>query len=460
MSSSSMQSPDATAIDQHGYPRPLVAWTTVALLLAIYILSFIDRQIISLMERPLKEAFGLNDTQFGALGGLAFGLFYAAFGLICARIADYGSRTKLVAVGVFLWSLATAASGFARSFTHLVICRIGVGVGEATLGPGANSLIADSFPKERLATAVSVYAMGIPIGSAMAFILGGKVISLVDQMAPVGIAAYDQLAAWQKVFVLVGLPGLLMSGLMLLVREPARKGEIATKPAKKEPITAVFKSMGTARKAYMGMILGLSVNAAIGFGSLFWLAPFFARAHGLSPAEIGLTFGLMGLLTGPMGLLLGGYLADRWTRLGRHDAHILAVMVAPLGYTLPSIAQPLVPSVEWAWGMTFIASMFTSLPTGAAFSGLNLLTPNRLRGQVIAVTILSTTIFGYGIGIPIVGLLSEIIGTHMGDPSWGLRYAMVILAVVSGPLCIGFYIWARKAWATAMAARTEKTNEA
>ncbi|MBV1900333.1 MAG: MFS transporter, partial [Kordiimonadaceae bacterium] len=185
------------------YPKPLYAWYTTALLLLIYTFSFIDRQILSLLGPAIKADFGISDTQFGLLTGPAFALFYAIFGLFCARLADSKNRKYLIAAGLFLWSLMTAASGFARSFMSLFILRVGVGVGEATLSPAANSILADSFPKKKLGMVMSVYAMGIPIGSALAFYIGGTAIELAADLPDVTVPGFGTVSDWQKTLLVV-----------------------------------------------------------------------------------------------------------------------------------------------------------------------------------------------------------------------------------------------------------------
>src|SRR5690606_31255790 len=157
--------------DKTPYPSSVAAWTTVTILMLAYVLSFIDRQILSLLVEPIKRDMVISDTQMSLLMGLSFALFYTICGIPLGRLADTKSRRGLIAIGVLLWSAATAACGLAKMYWHFLLCRIGVGVGEAALSPAAYSLIADSFPPERRATAISVYSMGIYLGSGMALLL-------------------------------------------------------------------------------------------------------------------------------------------------------------------------------------------------------------------------------------------------------------------------------------------------
>jgi MFS family permease len=190
------------------------AWYVACVLMVCNTFSFIDRQVLGLLVTPIKQDLGISDTRIGLLQGLAFGLYYTLLGIPMGRLVDSGSRRTLVAAGVFLWSLMTAACAGARSFGALFLARMGVGIGEATLSPAAFSLLADYFPKGRLATALSIFSMGIFFGSGLALLLGGLIVGA--------------LGSWRLTFLLVGLPGLLVALLALTIREPARRDLLRT----------------------------------------------------------------------------------------------------------------------------------------------------------------------------------------------------------------------------------------
>lgn len=441
--------------DAETYPRPAYAWYMVGLLLVVYTFSFIDRQILGLLGPAIKADFGISDTSFGLLTGFAFAVFYTTFGLYCARIADRSSRKWLIAGGLFLWSLMTAMSGFARNFVTLFLMRMGVGVGEATLAPAANSLMADSFPKEKLSTALSVYSMGIPVGSGLAFILGGAVISLAQQLPDITLPLVGTLAGWQKTFIIVGLPGLLLTVLVMFLREPERKGRIAG--SKQLSVREVAGFMNNHRRAFMGYIFGLSCNAALGFGTFTMLTLYFVRSHNLAPAEVGLTFGTIALITGPIGLLGAGWLADYWTKKGVKDSHLKVLALAPIGFVVPAILFPLVDSVWASWGLLALSNLFLSSPSGVAYAGLQRVTPNEMRGQVISVYVLSANIFGYAGGPFLIGLFSDLLADVAGKDS--MAYGLSILAAIASPLCFGFYAWARKDFIKAVDAEDARLSK-
>ena len=429
----------------NGYPKPAVAWYMVILLLIIYTFSFIDRQILGLLGAEIIQDFDISYTEFGLLTGFAFAVFYTVFGLLCARIADSRSRRGLIAVGLFVWSLMTAATSLARSFTDLFLFRIGVGVGEATLAPAANSLLADSFPKHKLSTALSVYSMGIPVGTALAFIVGGSAIGLADMVPDVTVPGHGLITGWQKVFLIVGLPGVLLTFLLLTFKEPVRKGLTGLGGA--VPVREVVKHVMSRGQAYAAICVGVSLNAALGFGSAVFVAIFFNSYHGLGAAEVGVTFGTISIITGPIGLLLGGYLADRWYRKGRKDGHILALMVAPLGYGIPSLIFPFISDTTTAWVVLGVSNLFINLPSGVAYASLQLITPNQMRGQVVAMYVLCTSIIGYGAGPFLLGIFTdELFG---GNPM-KLHLSLALLAAITVPLGIAIFQWGRKPYAKAL----------
>ncbi|MBF3358944.1 MFS transporter, partial [Pseudomonas aeruginosa] len=210
--------------NNNGYPSNLAAWTTVAILMVAYVLSFIDRQILNLLVGPIRRDLAISDTEMSLLMGLSFALFYTLCGIPLGRMADNRSRRGLILFGVLVWSAMTAACGLARSYWQFLTFRVGVGVGEAALSPAAYSLIADSFPRERRATAISVYSMGIYLGSGLAFLLGGLVIKFASAQGDVHLPLFGEVRPWQLIFLILGAAGVLFCLLLLAIREPARRG--------------------------------------------------------------------------------------------------------------------------------------------------------------------------------------------------------------------------------------------
>ncbi|MGI9295671.1 MAG: MFS transporter, partial [Pseudomonadales bacterium] len=225
------QSSTHTPIEEEVWPDPAYAWYVTLLMMVLYMFSFLDRTIIVLLVEPIKRDLHITDTQISLLYGFAFAIFYTFLGIPIARLADYKNRRTIIAFGVLIWSAMTALCGLARNFGHLFAARVGVGVGEAALSPAAYSLIADSFPEEKRAKAMSVYTMGLYLGVGLALVLGGLVIDFFEQAGTVTLPLVGELYSWQLTFVAVGAPGLLFFLLMMTVREPTRKGIAATNDA-------------------------------------------------------------------------------------------------------------------------------------------------------------------------------------------------------------------------------------
>ena len=197
---------------------------TVAILMLAYVLSFVDRQILNLLVEPIRRDLDITDTHMSLLMGFSFAVFYTICGVPIGRLADRKSRRGIIAIGVLVWSLMTALCGTAKTFWHFLVFRIGVGVGEAALSPSAYSLIADSFPPKLRGTAMSVYSMGIYIGSGLAFLLGGLVVKFASAQGDVELPVLGMVRPWQLIFLVLGAAGVLFAAVLLLIREPSRKG--------------------------------------------------------------------------------------------------------------------------------------------------------------------------------------------------------------------------------------------
>ena len=214
------------------YPKPLYAWYVTVLMMFFYMLSFMDRQIIAVMIEPIKADLSLSDVQISLLGGISFVLFYSTAGVFVGRLADSLNRPKLIAFGVFIWSLTTAISGLAGKFWQLLVLRMGVGLGESALLPSTLSLLSGYFPPHRLATPTSVFLLGAPIGIGLSFAIGGLLYSVaVDITNAPGwqdVIFIGGSAAWKMVLLFLGVLGMLMTLLLSTVREPRNQQSAAT----------------------------------------------------------------------------------------------------------------------------------------------------------------------------------------------------------------------------------------
>ncbi|GIX16083.1 MAG: MFS transporter [Rhodothalassiaceae bacterium] len=433
------------------WPRPAAAWGVVALLFLIYTLSFIDRQILALLVGPIKRDLQAGDFAFSLLSGFAFALFYTVFGLPFARYADRGSRTGLIAFGVALWSLATAACGLARGFWGLFGARVMVGVGEATLTPAANSLIADLFPPAKLGRALAVYSLGIPIGSAMAFILGGAVVHWVESLPPIVWPLVGELHGWQLAFIAVGLPGLVFALVMMALPEPRRRGPRLAAGRPGVPLGQVVRYVVRHAPAYAPLFFGAAMLSMLGYGATLWMIAFFERVHAVPAGDAGTIFGLILLVFGTGGILLGGTLADLWFARGRRDAHLMLLLFGTLAGLPFGIAYPLVDGLPPAIALLAVSTLISNMPWGLAYAAIATITPNELRGQMAALYLFIVNLIGLGIGPSVIAVFTDWV---FADETM-IGASMAAATAVIAPLAALLFALGRRPFARAVAARLD-----
>jgi len=247
------------------YPKPKYAWVLLAFLTVAYISSFIDRYILGLLIDPIKESTGATDLQMGLLSS-AFTWVYALAALPLGFLVDRANRTKLVAIGVFLWSLATVWTGVAKSFFTLFAARMSVGVGEAVLSPAAFSMIGDSFPKERRGLPIAVYSMALVIGAAIANLLSGGIIKWAESVGQMTLPVFGDVETWQFIFIIVGLPGILLALVFLFFKEPKR---IESSPREGASLSDAFVWIGQNAAAFFTFVPIFMCMVAIAYGQFF-----------------------------------------------------------------------------------------------------------------------------------------------------------------------------------------------
>jgi MFS family permease len=394
----------------NGAPQNLgYAWYVVIVLMVIYTLSFIDRQILAFLVGPIRADLQISDTSMGLLGGFAFAIFYTLLGLPMGRLADSKSRRGLIAVGVVFWSIMTALCSVTKSFWGLFAARIGVGVGEATLAPSAFSLISDYFPKGKLARALSVYSMGILIGSGVANIVGGAVVQAVLKVPTVEVPLLGTMAAWRLTFLVVGLPGIAIALLLLTVREPIRRNLMRDAAG-----NAVQLTMGEAIgqiKLRGGTILliafGMACQSLCNYGIGFWGPPFFARIHEWSPGQTGLVLGTATIVGGCAGLFVGGTLCDRWMKAGMREAPLKVCMIGVLCAGVALMIAFSLDSAVLTAAFLVPAFFFMGFPIGSGFASLQFIVPNQIRGVASAFMLFILNMGGMGLGSFLPGFFND-----------------------------------------------------
>jgi predicted MFS family arabinose efflux permease len=398
----------------------------LGLLVVVYVMNFVDRQILTILGKPIADELGFSDTQLGLLTGPAFAIFYATVGIPIARWADVGVRRSIIALALLVWSGMTALTAGASTFTQLALARIGVGVGEAGCSPPSHSLISDVFPIERRGTALAIYALGIPIGGALGSLLGGWL---------------GQLYGWRIAFLVVGLPGVVLALIVrLTLREPPRAAV-----HKRDSVREVFSFM-LRRRAFVHMSAGAALHAFYGYGAASFIPVFLMRVHGFQLGELGTWLAAIGLTTGVLGTYLGGAISDR---LGAKDVRwymgvpaigtLIGLPFTFLFYLWPEGRTALLFSVPGA--------MRGAIYLGPTFAMTQSLVLPHMRALASAILLFIINLVGLGLGPWFVGMLSDALKPTYGVDA--IRYALL------GTIVVGA-IWSSLHYA--LAARTLRVD--
>ena len=380
---------------------------TLWVLLFVYILNFLDRQILNILAEPIKAELGLSDTQLGLLAGPAFAVFYAVLGIPIARFADRTStnRISLISVSLVIWSGMTVVCGFAQNFWQMALARIGVGVGEAGCTPAAHSLISDAVAPEKRASAIAFYGMGVPIGTLLGLVIGGVV---------------NDIWGWRAALMLVGAPGILLALLLpLLLREPRRlglvKGDAVPTGAPPIPTRMAISEVFTSR-AYVLLLVAASFAAFLSYGKGLWTLSLFIRSHGMTTTEVGLIGSVTLGIAGVVGTWLGGWAADRFGQINRR--HIL---------TLPAVGMAIAAPIQFlGYGATvwWVAGLLILVPTilnaayyGPAYACVQGLVRKELRAVAASVMLFGQNLIGLGLGPFVFGALSDWLQPMAGTES-------------------------------------------
>ncbi|WP_129782482.1 spinster family MFS transporter [Peristeroidobacter soli] len=425
-------------IGSPAWPSPARGWWTVFVLLLAYTSSFVDRQIMSLLVEPIRAHFSITDTQFSLLHGLAFVTLYTVFGIPFGRLVDTYSRTNIASAGVAVWSTMTALCALASTYGQLFLARLGVGIGEATLSPAAYSLLSDSFPEERIGRAISVYYLGVSMGSGLAMIFGGYVIGLISQSHTVVLPLFGELQPWQCVLLLVGLPGIPIAILLkTTVREPARHG--ASKSDAPPPLRRAIRFLAQRRRFFVLYFAGLSALSALLNAWLSWIPVFFIRVHDWQPGEVGLRFGLAIIVFMSIGYWATARLAEVLQSRGYTDAVLRITLACALLGGLTGAAAMLTDSAEWALFLAGLCSLFIGSPWGIVSASIQIITPNRMRGLISALYHFIAVVVGLGLGPLVIALMTDRL---FGAEQQGIRYSLCVGAAVLGPMAAALLVFA------------------
>ncbi|WP_343520181.1 MFS transporter [Sphingomonas sp.] len=405
---------------------------TLALLTAAYFFSYMDRQILAILQEDIRRELLLSDTQLGLLAGFAFAIFYATLGLPVARWADRGNRVNIIGIALALWSAMTAVCGLAQNFVQLLLARIGVGIGEAGSSPPSHSIIADLYPPEKRAGAMGIYSLGVVLGAAGGTMIGGTLAHFFG---------------WRVAMFAVGIPGILLAAIIkLFVVEPRRglsdpqhahaaHGEM---PRFGEGFRSLF-----ADRAAVHLVMGVTITSLIGYGHTAFGPSFLIRTIGLDKLQIASIVAPVGAICGTLSAVLGGWLANKAAeRWGLHSQAWLVLAMKgvglPLSFLFFASSDPWI-AVPIYWASLILVNSYLG-PTFALIQGL---APLRMRALWAAVTLLVINLIGLGLGPTLIGVISDALKPSLGDAQ-SLRWAMLSFAAAT-PWAL-FHYWRAGVW--------------
>ncbi|MBL8545746.1 MAG: MFS transporter [Hyphomonadaceae bacterium] len=418
----------------------------MGLLLLIYVMNFVDRQVVNILAEPIKRELHLLDWQVGAMSGLAFALFYTVLGLPIARAAERGHRPLIIAGALALWSLFTALCGLTQNFVQLLLARIGVGVGEAGCTPPAHSLIVDYVPKEKRASALAFYSMGTPLGSLVGMGLGGLIADA---------------HGWRMAFIVCGIPGVVLAIVAALslvepriraTAEELQQRAQALRDAK--PFREALVTLRRKRTFWL-VSFAAAIKAFIGYGQAPFAASFFYRNHAEEVGQLaamfglqaggflGLALGLMAGIGGAIGAFAGGMIADKFG--GRdYRAYVSVPAIASIAVIPVFIAGMLSPSASFALAMLFFGSIIGTLWYGPVYATAQTIVPPHMRATASAILLFIINLIGLGLGPIFVGALSDVFAISFGlGEGEGVRWALLVSAL-TGLLAAALFWMARR----------------
>ena len=405
------------------WPSKSRAWWAVVVLLLCYLMSFVDRNILTLLVAPIRHDLAVTDTEMGLLLGPVFAFFYVILGLPFGWLVDRKNRRNIIVFGLVLWSLMTILAGLAANFGELAAARVGLAVGEAGLMPAAFSLLGDYFPPEQRGRAVGIFGTGGFIGIGGAYVVGGAILHVFAGVSQVTLPVFGTLALWQAALIIVGLATFVLAILMLSVMEVPRIG-VRDGPQAPDSVS-IFAYMNRNRKSFATVYLAYTCVAMIAFGWFAWLPSYFIRQFAMAPANVGLAIGTISTIAGVVGCIIGGILADRWTRNGTTGGKFSVILIIWLGWIPATLGLLLFDNaiVSLACvGLFMFVDGIGLIQFGAVIQDM---TPTRLRGRAVAIWYLVTGIIGNGLGPVLIPLASD----HIFHDDQAVRYAIVLVTI-------------------------------
>lgn len=419
-------------------PNLRYAWYVVAVLMLAYISSFIDRQVLTLLVKPLKRDFNVTDTQVGLLIGFSFAIFYTFLGIPIGRMADRKNRKRIIVWGITIWSIMTALCGVTGSYNQLFVARVGVGIGEAALSPAAYSLITDLFPRQKLGTALGIYNIGVYLGSGLSILLVALILKLVSVEGTWSIPFFGDIYPWQSVFFIVGIPGLLIVALIAFtIKEPERQNASKAAVSTQE----VKRYFAANRPAILCLFFGIAFMAFGSYATTSWTPTLLVRHYGLTEAQAGLLLGSIVTVFSTGGVIVGGRYSDRLTQQGKADAKMRVGFIGmSIGLFLALVVLiffTLTPAPIQGFVVLLALCCFaTSMPYGAATAAVQEMIPAPMRATFSALFLFVVNLLGLGGGPLMVGLLNDKL---FHDPNQVHLSFAITLVMATGLSCFLLY---------------------
>ncbi len=410
-----MKKPVISASPSPGPANPHHRWQVLGFLFTVYVVNVIDRTILGILAEPIKKEFGLSDTAFGLLGGLAFAAFYAVMGIPLARLADRWIRRHLLLMCLVAWSVMCMVCGLAQSYAQLLFARIGVAIGEAGATPASHSMISDLFAPGERATALAIFSVATTVGTVGGLMLGAYV---------------NEIYGWRMAFIAAGAPGLLLAAVgHFWLKEPVRGASDAPSSAAVSigslPASQVIKHLMVEQKTYRYLAFATAMHAFAGAGISLWLPAFLMRSHDMKSTEIAAVLGVVGVSATAVGILAGGVLTDRMARKWGQRWYLWLPAIGNIVAVPLTILAFAYPEPRVALAIYLIPAALGYLYLGPAFALAQNLVPQNMRAMASTIILFLAVLIGQGGGPLFVGWVSDWLSQRAGIGGDSLRYALM-----------------------------------
>ncbi len=412
------------------YPDKKYGYSAVGILTLAQIFAFIDRQIPSMLVEPIKQDFNLTDSQIALLGGAAFSIFYAIMALPIGYAVDRYKRTRVLGIGIFLWSLMTALAGLANSFGRLFGARIGVAVGEAVMAPTSVSLVSDYFPENKQGKPMGIITSGVYIGIGITLLGGGFLIDYLTELGGLNLPLIGYVKPWQATFMIVGVPGLFVALGAFLLTEPKRFDEKVGQ-GNMEGRQNVFLHINEHKKTLLPMFGGLIFMALIFYSFTFWAPTMMIRTYNISLTEAGFFLGIITIISSITGTIFAGSVVDYLRNRNYRDAPVRAAMFAVILAFPPIVLLSFVNTEIAAWICIFIYLFFISsfAPLGLlAVSGVS---RGNVKGQLAAIHAFLMMAFGLSLGPQLTAFFTDFVFTDTNKINWSISATGALVLPIS-----------------------------